>query len=121
MKTVNVSVARDGAEPRSLGRAEVAASIWSRFWGLMGRRGLPEGQSLLIDPCTSVHMFFMRFPLDIVYLDAENRVVKVVASLKQWRVDMGAKGAKKVLEMSAGAADAAGIRVGDALAFSDVA
>lgn len=87
----------------------------------MGRRSLPEGQSLLIDPCTSVHMFFMRFPLDVVYLDKENKVVKVAAGLKPWRIDMGEKGAKRVLEMSSGAASAAGIGVGDMLAFADPA
>lgn len=96
----------------------IARSIWSRFWGLMGRGELPEGQGLLIDPCTSIHMFFMRFSLDVVFLDRDLQVVKVVEGIKPWRMAMGG-GGKQALEINAGAAEQAQVEPGDQLAIVD--
>ena len=96
----------------------LATSMWSRFWGLMGRRDLPDGHGLLIDPCSSIHMFFMRFPLDVVFLDDEGRVKKVVAGIKPWRAALGG-GGKKALELAAGAAAKANVETGDELAVVD--
>lgn len=104
-QTKNTVVAED---------ARLARSMWSRFWGLMGRKELPDGQGLLIDPCDSIHMFFMRFPLDVVFLDREMKVVKVVGGIKPWRVALGG-GGKKALEINAGAAAEASVEPGDQL------
>ncbi len=101
-------------------RVEVASSLWSRFWGLMGRRKLAPGHGLLIMPCSSIHMFFMRFPIDVVFLDRANVAVKVVHSIKPWRMAMGG-GGKNALELPAGTAAAAGVLEGDQLDFSDPA
>lgn len=97
----------------------IADSMWTRFRGLMLRGPLAEGEALLIRPCSSVHMFFMRFPLDIVFFDKEGAVVKVVSNLKPWRMALGGKGAWSALELAAGSA--AGISIGDRLAFEDAA
>lgn len=97
----------------------VARSLWARFWGLMGRRSLPEGQALLIRPCSSVHMFFMRFPIDVVFLDRDNRVVKIIPALKPWRAALGGRGAHSALELNAGAAEVAGVGVGDTLTLPE--
>lgn len=97
---------------------QVASSPWSRFWGLMGRRELPPGHGLLIKPCSSIHMFFMRFPIDVVFLTRDNVVVKVVRDIKPWRMAMGG-GGKNALELPAGTAAAAGISDGDQLEFSE--
>jgi uncharacterized membrane protein (UPF0127 family) len=86
--------------------------------GLMFRKGLAEGEALLIDPCSSVHTFFMRFPIDVLFLDKEGRVVKIAAGLKPYRAALG-KGCKRVLEMAAGGAAGAGVQVGDQLTFAD--
>lgn len=88
--------------------------MWSRFWGLMGRRSLPEGEGLLIDPCSSIHTVFMRFSIDVVFLDADNRITKIAQALKPFRVALG-KGGRRVLEMQAGTATRAGLTVGDRL------
>jgi hypothetical protein len=101
------------------GEVRLAKSMWARFWGLMGRRRLPPGQGLLISPCSSVHCFFMRFPIDVIYLDRADRVVKVVAGMKPWRIDLGGSGAHSVLELNAGEAAAASLEVGDLLAFRE--
>lgn len=100
-------------------QARVASGPWSRFWGLMGRRQLPPGHALLLQPCTSIHMFFMRFPIDVVFLDHSNTVVKVVHQIKPWRIALGG-GGKKALELPAGAAAAGGVQRGDVLSFSDL-
>lgn len=99
---------------RNVRRAE---SAWSRFWGLMGRRALHEGEALHISPCNSVHTFFMRFKMDAVFLNKETRVVKVVPDMKPFRAAVGGKGAHSVLELAAGAAALAGVEEGDTLIF----
>ena len=70
-------------------QAEKAESHWARLMGLMGRRGLPEGGALLITPCSSVQTFFMRFAIDVVFLDGDGQVVKVVPALKPYRAGLG--------------------------------
>ena len=97
-------------------QTSVADSMWPRFRGLMLRRPLEEGEALLIRPCSSVHMFFMRFALDIVFIDKQGAVVKIVAGLKPWRMALGGKGAWSALEMPAGSA-AGRVSLGDRLEF----
>jgi uncharacterized membrane protein (UPF0127 family) len=82
----------------------------------MFRGGLGEGEALLIQPCSSVHMFFMRFPLDVAFIDKQGAVVKIAAGLKPWRVAMGGKGAWCALELPSGAA-AGAVNVGDTLTW----
>jgi uncharacterized protein len=97
-------------------QVEVATSMWARFWGLMFRGKLDEGHALLIDPCSSVHTFFMRFRMDAVFIDRDGVVTKVAACMKPYRAALGPK-SKKVLEMPCGAAEAAGISTGSRLSF----
>ena len=87
--------------------------------GLLGRDGLAAGHGLLLaDPLGMIHMFFMKFPIDAVFLTKDLRVVSVAASLKPWRVAR-AGGAKRILELGAGEAERLGIRAGDQLALVD--
>ena len=83
----------------------------ARMRGLLGRAGLEPDQGLLIPKTSSIHMFFMRFPIDAVFLDRDLRVRKIVAGLAPWRVAF-APGARIVVELPAGAAARAGIEVG---------
>ena len=92
-------------------RCVVADNPWTRLKGLLGRRGLDDGEGLLIRPTGSIHMFFMRFPIDAVFLDRELRVLKVVPHLKPWRM-AARRGAKQVLEMAAGEAERRGLEPG---------
>ncbi len=96
----------------------VATSMWARFWGLMGKSRLPENDGLLLKPCSSVHMFFMRFPLDVIFIDKSGRVTKAVSNLKPWRVAMGG-GGHSALELLPGAISAADVEKGDVMEFSD--
>ena len=71
--------------------------------GLLGRASLEPDEGLLIRPAGSIHMLFMRFPIDAVFLDRELRVLKVVRELRSWRL-ASARGAKVVVELPAGSA-----------------
>ena len=95
-------------------RCLLAETALTRMKGLLGRRELPSGEGILLKPASSVHMAFMRFPIDAVFLDRDMRVVKVAADLAPWRA-AGARGSKSVLELPAGEAARRGLSVGDRL------
>jgi uncharacterized membrane protein (UPF0127 family) len=84
-------------------RCLVADRPWARMRGLLGRSELPRGEGIFLRPAGSIHTFFMRFPIDAVFVDGDGKVVGVERELKPWRV-AGRRGAKAVLELSAGAA-----------------
>ena len=107
------TVARGGAPILQL---RIADGWWDRFVGLMGRRSLPADEGLLLMRSSSVHMSFMRFALDVVYLDAGFRVTKI-ATVRPWRFSVGGRGARHALELNAGAAQRLGLRVGEQLAL----
>jgi uncharacterized membrane protein (UPF0127 family) len=96
----------------------VADTALSRLRGLLGRRGLPAGEGLLLRPSPSIHTFFMRFPIDVVFLDRELRVLRVADAVKPWRA-VACRGARAVLELAAGEASARGIAVGERLSLRD--
>ena len=105
----------DGTSGNPPLRVEVADSFFSRFLGLMGRASLAEGTGLLIAPCSSVHMCFMRFSIDVVYLDREYRILKAVKGLRPWigmSLCMGAWGA---LELPVGTIERLGMEQGRTL------
>ena len=96
-------------------RAWAARSFGARLRGLIGTDGLLPGQGLLIEPCNSVHMFGMRYPLDLVFADAEGVVCGVVEAIRPWRMTRPYRGARYVIELPVGVVEASGTRVGDAL------
>jgi uncharacterized protein len=95
-------------------RCLLAETPLARMRGLLGRSGLPAGEGLLLRPAASIHMAFMRFPIDAVFLDSADRVVKVVAELKPWRM-AACRGARAVLELPAGEASRRGLVPGMSL------
>ena len=81
-------------------KAEVARTFLQRARGLIGRRALAAGTGMLILKCNCIHTCFMRFPIDAVFLDGEDRVVKTVRDIPPWRLMVwGGWRAKKVLEL----------------------
>ena len=82
--------------------------------GLLGRASLPSGEGILLRPAGSVHTFFMRFPIDVVFLDREAVVVGIEPSLRPWKTS-GRRGAKAVVEIAAGECERRGVQVGDRL------
>jgi uncharacterized protein len=99
-------------------RCELAATMGKRMKGLLGRRELPAGEGILIRPTSSIHMFFMRFPIDAVFLDRDLRIVGIAESLRPWRV-AGRRGAHSVLELRAGEVARRALRQGDRLVLVD--
>jgi len=84
-----------------------------RMRGLLGRDTLPSDTGLLLRPCRSIHMWFMRFAIDAAFLDKELNVLKVVRSLQPWRVAWAPRGTHCVLETADGVLD--GLKAGDRL------
>jgi uncharacterized protein len=99
-------------------RGELARTPGTRMKGLLGRPALEPDQGLWIQPTNSIHMFFMRFPVDVVYAAADGRVLKLVRGIKPWRVSFCA-GAKVALELPVGAIERSGVGVGDHLVIED--
>jgi uncharacterized membrane protein (UPF0127 family) len=85
-------------------RCTVADDPLTRLRGLLGRRALPAGEGILLRPAPSIHTWFMRFPIDAVFLSAELEVLAVRPELPAWRV-AASRGARAVLELAAGEAD----------------
>ena len=96
-------------------RCEVADTVLGRARGLLGRSELASGAGLLIKPSFSIHTFFMRFPIDVIFVDRAGSVVKIVPAMKPWRTALGGSGAHSVLELNAGEATAGSLEVGDVL------
>lgn len=95
-------------------RCVVADSPVSRMKGLLGRSELRSGEGLLLRPASAIHTFFMRFPIDAVFLDRDWRIVGISDGVAPWRT-AGRKGAKAVLELPAGESARRGLRPGDLL------
>jgi uncharacterized protein len=73
-----------------------------RLIGLLGRAGLAQGEGLLLEPCSSIHTLGMRFPIDVLFLDAEGAVLRALRDVAPWRVPAPVRGARMVLELPAG-------------------
>jgi uncharacterized membrane protein (UPF0127 family) len=98
-------------------RAEEATGFFPRFIGLMGKKDLPFGQGLHLLPCNSIHTFFMRIPIDALFLDPELKIVRLFNALPPWRVTGLYWSARSVLELPAGTAFASKTAEGDRLEF----
>lgn len=108
------NVTRDVLIGDHIGRADSSAE---RRTGLLKHTGLEQGSGLWIVPCEAVHTFFMKFAIDVVYLDRQLRVKKLVSDLVPWRFS-GCLPAHSVLELPAGTILRTGISKGDELAFT---
>lgn len=99
-------------------RAWHARTFGQRTRGLLGRPALQPGQGMVIEPCSSVHMWGMSVPLDVVFADAQGTVKHVVADLQPWSMTKVVRGARYAIELPVGAlGDTA---PGDQLALQDV-
>jgi uncharacterized protein len=94
-------------------RAEIANNPWTRFLGLMGRRSLEPGAGLIIRPNNSIHMFFMRFPIDVLHVSKDGTILKILHSIKPWRVGPIVKKCHSTIELPPGTAASTGTLEGD--------
>lgn len=116
MTTLAVSVA--GTDTPLGTRIRVADTWWTRFRGLLGTPELAEGEGLLIEPCRGVHMFGMKYPIDVAFLDRAGRVVGICHRLAPGGRSPFVRAARSALELPAGTLAAAGITEGDTLTLS---
>jgi uncharacterized membrane protein (UPF0127 family) len=93
-------------------RCTVADRMLSRMRGLLGRKSLPAGEGMLIRPAPSIHTFFMRFPIDAVFLSRQGDVLKIAEHVAPWRT-RSCRHSYAVLELAAGEAGRCGFAVGD--------
>lgn len=102
----------------------VAKSFWQRAKGLLGEKSMPEGSALWIQGsdlvgCNSIHTFFMRFAIDVIFVDRDLKVTKVYRNLGPWRMTWPALGAHSVFELPAGSLSRHQVEVGDQLYVGD--
>lgn len=99
-------------------RVVEARTAWSRMVGLLAHANLPAGEGLLLEPAWSIHTWFMRFSIDVVFLDRDRRVLAVFPSLPPWRLVSGTRKATTVLEFGAGTLDRTPLHPGDILTLA---
>jgi uncharacterized membrane protein (UPF0127 family) len=97
-----------------LAQVTVANRFWKRFLGLQFRKPLASGHGLLLEPCHSIHTCWMRFSIDAIFLDQDNRVLKVAEDVRPWKFLLPVAGARKVLETLPGATP---LQSGDVVEF----
>lgn len=90
-----------------------ANSIYGRFIGLMGKSELKKGEGVFLTPCNSIHMMFMKFPLDILFLDRKNKIIHITKDIKPWKISRVVFKAQSVLEVPAGTVENTKSNVGD--------
>ena len=95
----------------------VADSTGRRLRGLLGKKELPSGHGVLLRPAWSIHTAFMRFPIDVVFLDADQIVIKIVPSLQSFKT-ASCRGAREVVELRAGECERRGLALGDRVAWA---
>ncbi len=113
---LQVTNAKNDAVLVSQGR--VASNPWTRLMGLMGKRELQEGDGLLIPGSTSIHTHFMRFPIDVIFMSKDDKVVDLEEAMATWRMRFARGKAKYVIELPAGTIARTDTTVGDQLIVS---
>lgn len=95
-------------------QVEIAASFPARLKGLLGRKHMPPGSALIIKPCNSIHTWFMRFNIDVLFLDACGYILRVVHNMPPFRM-IRVRGAVIAVEIPAGTAGKLGVKAGTRL------
>ena len=99
--------------------AAMASTFFTRAKGLLGIEKMTEFDALIISPCNSIHTFFMKFNIDVIFINNENKIVKIFENLKPWRMTRTYFTAKKVVELEAGSLKGQ-LNVGDQLEIINV-
>lgn len=94
-------------------RARHATGLWERLVGLLGTDELGSDLGLVLEPCNSVHMFGMRYPIDVLFLDAAGRVLHIAEGLRPWRMTKVVRGARVAIELPVETVMSSGTTVGD--------
>jgi uncharacterized membrane protein (UPF0127 family) len=96
---------------------EAAVDSESRRRGLLGRDSFPAGHAIVLAPSNAIHMFFMRFPIDVLFVRRNGEVVRVAANVRPWRIAVALR-AYAAIELPAGTIEQSGTRKGDVVEFA---
>ncbi|NMC27672.1 MAG: DUF192 domain-containing protein [Syntrophomonadaceae bacterium] len=100
-------------------RVELANGFFTRFRGLLGRTGLAEGEGMLLSPCSSIHCFGMKFPIDVIFLDHNYYIVDLERDMQPGS-HASCRKARFVLELKAGEIEKHNLQIGQQLEFSPI-
>jgi len=100
-------------------KASFADTPFKRMKGLLARKELEPAEGLILKPCQSIHTFFMRFAIDVVFVDRDNRIIKTISGLKPWRLSSICFPAQSCIELPEGTIASSLSSPGDFLSFSD--
>ncbi len=114
MAAVSLALVNQRTDAAVADRVEVAVTRSSRRKGLLGRTGLDHATAMILAPCAAVHTRFMRFAIDVVFVDSDGRALKTVPNLVPWRIALDPF-AHAVVELPAGSLAERPVAVGDRL------
>lgn len=97
--------------------ASMACTTFERIKGLLGRKDLEKGEGLVIKACNSIHTFFMQFPIDVLFLDRNNKVVRAISKMKPFRISNIYFKAVLVIELPANTIQNTSTSVGDLISL----
>lgn len=100
-------------------RATAARTFHERLRGLMFRPGLARGEALVLLGDNSIHTFFMRFPIDVLYLDRDGRVLRLAEAMPPWRIGPVVGGCRAIVELPPGTLRATQTAVGDVIVLDE--
>ncbi len=104
---------------RLASQVELAQTFFTRLRGWMGRSSFPEGAALVISPCNSIHTWFMKSPIDVLFVDREHRVVQMLQEIPPYQISRIVRGATYVIELPPGTLAASGTECEDVLQVVD--
>ncbi|MDR0953357.1 MAG: DUF192 domain-containing protein [Elusimicrobiota bacterium] len=94
------------------------ASLFGRLKGLLGTSGLKEGEGIILKPCAQIHTFFMRYPLDAIFVSKDLKVLSVIENMRPWRLSPFVFKALYTVEVAGGSLKG-GVKAGDEVSFVD--
>ena len=97
--------------------AVIAQTLLKRITGLLNHSKLNPGEALIIKPCNSIHTFFMRFAIDVIFVDAQGRIIKTIRSMAPFRISGIYFRALFCIELAAGTLESTSTRIGDYIAI----
>jgi uncharacterized membrane protein (UPF0127 family) len=115
---VEISIKKDGKV--IFDNCKVATSFFTRFMGLMGKKEMGKDETIIFPRCNSIHTFFMRMPIDVVFVSHNGRIVRIYHDLNPWKMLAPVKGAKHAVEMAAGCSAEKALSEGDMLTCDGV-
>jgi len=99
-------------------KAVLAQTMFSRMRGLLAKDTFCAGEALILQPADSLHTFFMRFPIDVIFLDGKDKVLKISENFSPFRFCLAPRGAARVIELPVNTIRNSSTKIGDILKIS---